>query len=270
MNYQDISPADAEALLAAETATVFDTRDAASHARGHLAGAQPTTDTTLKQLIRRGQRDRPVLVYCYRGNSSRDICKFIAGFGFTRVYNLAGGWQAWAEYLAGPAGPSGSGTVPSPATSDTPLDHWMDAHGFTPGNLNSRIDNGMSPLMWAALKGERDMVEALLALGADPNHVNDDDHHALWFACVHGDPDLVSLLIAQGADVDNQNVNGATCAIYAASTGKLEIVKRLVRAGADLSRETSGGYNALESASTLPVLKYLRGVTAERRELSAA
>ncbi|MFA5083146.1 MAG: ankyrin repeat domain-containing protein, partial [Hydrogenophilaceae bacterium] len=90
------------------------------------------------------------------------------------------------------------------------------------------------------------------------------------FACVHGDPDLVSLLIAHGANVDNQNVNGATCAIYTASTGKLAVLKRLVEAGADLGKETSGGYNALESASTLPVLKYLRGLAPERRELSAA
>jgi hypothetical protein len=35
-----------------------------------------------------------------------------------------------------------------------------------------------------------------------------------------------------------------------------------VQAGANLDKETSGGYTALESASTLPVLKYLRGVVA--------
>ena len=87
---------------------------------------------------------------------------------------------------------------------------------------------------------------------------------------VQGDPDLVSLLIEKGGDVDNQNVNGATCAIYAASTGKLEILKRLVAAGADLSLETSGGYNALESAATLPVLRYLRGLSPDRSRLSAA
>jgi ankyrin repeat protein len=77
------------------------------------------------------------------------------------------------------------------------------------------LEGGMTPLMLAALNGERALVEALLALGADPNHINQDDHHALWFACVHGDVDLVSLLIAHGADVDNQNVNGAICATQA-------------------------------------------------------
>jgi ankyrin repeat protein len=201
-----------------------------------------------------------VLVYCYHGNSSRDICQFIAGFGFKRVYNLVGGWQAWEQFSA---------TLPATAP-EADLAEWLSRHGFPADGIHARIDNGMSPLMVASLNGEQERVEQLLALGADPNHLNDDDHHALWFACVHGDPELVSLLIGHGADVDNQNVNGATCAIYSASTGKLEVLRRLVEAGADLGKETSGGYTALESASTRPVLKYLRGLAPERQPLPVA
>lgn len=141
---------------------------------------------------------------------------------------------------------------------------WLRHWGYPLDNIHARGENGMSPLMLAALQGQRSQIERLLALGADPNHVNDDEHHALWFACVHGDPDLVSLLLAHGADVDNQNVNGATCAIYCASTGKLEVLKRLVEAGADLRKETSGGFTALESAATRPVLNYLRAWMTER------
>jgi hypothetical protein len=47
---------------------------------------------------------------------------------------------------------------------------------------------------------------------------------------------------------------------YTVSTGKLDVLKRLVEAGADFDKETSGGCTALESTSTLPVLKYLRGL----------
>lgn len=260
MTYRDIQPAEVQALRAEADLLIFDIRDPSSYARGHLDGAQPVSDAVLQQLIKGRQRQRPVLVYCYHGNSSRSMCEFIANFGFERVHNLAGGWQAWEQFLQ-----------PAPAvTPGAVLTAWLGQNGFPAAGIHARIDNGMSPLMLAALKGERGLVEELLGLGADPNHVNDDDHHALWFACVHGDPELVSLLIAHGADVDNQNVNGATCAIYTASTGKLAVLKRLVEAGADLAKETSGGYNALESASTLPVLKYLRGLAPERRELSAA
>jgi rhodanese-related sulfurtransferase len=260
MSYRDIAPADVQSLRTEDNLLIFDTRDAASFARGHMDDAQPITDAALQQLFKSRRRERPVLVYCYRGNSSRDICQLIAGFGFNRVYNLEGGWQAWEQYAK-----DVMLSAPSPALAE-----WLDQRGFPAGAIHARVDNGMSPLMLAALKGEREIVEELIALGAEPNHVNDDDHHALWFACVHGDPELVTRLIAHGANVDNQNVNGATCAIYSASTGKLEVLKRLVAAGADLGKETSGGYNALESASTLPVLNYLRGLTLDRKVLSAA
>lgn len=254
MNYRDIHPSDVTALRADPDLLIFDTRDPASYARGHLEDAQPVSDAAIQQLIRNRQRQRPILVYCYRGNSSRNVCELLAGFGFGNVHNLAGGWQAWERFEA--ARPSAA------------LRLWLIEHGFAETALHARIANGMSPLMLASLQGAHALVEELLTLGADPNHVNDDDHHALWFACVHGDPELVSLLIAHGGNVDNQNVNGATCAIYCASTGKLEVLRRLVEAGADLGKETSGGYSALESASTLPVLKYLRGLAPDRRTLS--
>lgn len=260
MAYHDIDCAELETLRNEQDLLIFDTRDPNSYARGHLDGAQPVSDAAIKQLMKNRQHQRPILVYCYRGNSSRDICQFIAGFGYSRVYNLTGGWQAWEAYNR-----SVPVARPGPNLADW-LTHW----GFSTDNIHARAENGMSPLMLAALKGERLLVEKLLTLGADPNHVNDDDHHALWFACVHGDAELVSLLIARGANVDNQNVNGATCAIYSASTGKLEVLQRLVQAGADLAKETSGGYTALESASTLPVLKYLRQFAADRRALAAA
>lgn len=254
MNYRDILPSDVVTLRTDPDLLIFDTRDPASFARGHMEAAQPASDAAIQQLLRSRERQRPVLVYCYRGNSSRNLCEMLAGFGFGRVHNLAGGWQAWERFQA--ARPSAA------------LSQWLVEHGFPGEAIHARIDHGMSPLMLASLKGARAQVEELLALGADPNHVNDDDHHALWFACVHGEPDLVSLLIARGANVDNQNVNGATCAIYTASTGKLEVLRRLVEAGADLGKETSGGYTALESASTLAVLRFLRNLAPDRRILS--
>ncbi len=263
MNYQDLPPAQLAALREAEPdLLLLDTRDAATRARGQLEGAEAPSDALITQLLRTRQRQRPIVVYCYRGNSSKDFCQLLAGLGFTRLYNLVGGWQGWEAHLAGQAP---SPTAPSPA-----LAQWMIDQGFPPAAIHARQDSGMNPLMLAALQGRRPLVEELLALGADPNHVNDDLHHALWFACVHGDPDLVSLLIRAGGKVNNQNVNGATCAIYAASTGKLEVLQRLVAAGANLDLETSGGYNALESASTLPVLRYLRGITTERPVRSVA
>lgn len=259
MSYQDIHASEVAALRAEPELVIFDIRAPSVFERGHMEGAQQADDAALMQFMKKRQRQRPVLVYCYHGESSRDICQFIAGFGFERVYNLEGGWAAWEQFT----------TQNAPSDASERLATWLRVRGYPESSVHARNDTGMTPLMVAALQGERELVEELLALGADPNHVNDDDHHALWFACVHGNPDLVTLLIAHGANVDNQNVNGATCAIYSASTGKLEVLKCLVEAGADLRKETTGGYTVLDSASTLPVLKYLREVAKVRGSLLA-
>ena len=41
---------------------------------------------------------------------------------------------------------------------------------------------GMTALMQASLEGDEALIDYLLEHGADPNHINDDGHHALWFA----------------------------------------------------------------------------------------
>lgn len=139
---------------------------------------------------------------------------------------------------------------------------WAKRYGFEHDNINSRIENGMSPLMLAAMQDERDRVQVLLNHGADVNLLNDDENNALWFACVSNNLLIVRKLIESGCNINNQNVNGATCLIYAASTGKFDIVRELIRAGADIRKQTLDGFNALDSATTLPILKFLKPVYA--------
>lgn len=246
MSYQDIHAAELGELLQKEGLTILDMRDAQARSQGQIPGAQVHSDEVIGSLMRRRRSNPEVLVYCYHGNISRDLCDFLTGMGLSQVYNLVGGWEAWEGWQQN-----------RPELGE---EHkaWLSDKGFDPNNLNSRVELGMSPLMMAALKGEHKLVEALLASGADPRQMNDDEHHALWFACVHGDTTLVEKLITCGSDINNRNINGVTCAIYAASTGKLEILKILVEAGADLIIATNDDVSILESATTLPVLKYLR------------
>lgn len=250
MAYQDIDPAQLQDLLDSTRLIILDQRDPATRAMGELPGAQSVTDLLIGQLVRRRRASPAVLVYCYHGNQSRELCSFLSQLGLPQVYNLAGGWDALERWRQAHKAATDKGSQPHVS--------WLEERGFDPQDLNSRIDMGMSALMIASLEGRIELVKKLLALGADPNHINDDYHHALWFACVNGEVDLVSTLIENGADIDNRNVNGVTCAIYAASTGKLEVLKCLVDAGADLELCTHDGYDALDSATTLEVLRYLR------------
>ncbi len=142
------------------------------------------------------------------------------------------------------------------------LADWARQQGFEQDNINSRIENGMSPLMLAAMQGDSDVVQLLLKHNADVNLINDDENNALWFACVSNKLTIIRKLLEYGCDINNQNVNGATCLIYSSSTGKFDIVRELILAGADIRKQTLDGFNALDSATTLPILKFLKPVYA--------
>jgi rhodanese-related sulfurtransferase len=248
MKYEDLTVHQLADFLQQNELLVLDIRDELSFNQGHLAGAQPASEAVIGGLIHNKQYQLPILVYCYHGNSSRDMASFLGSLGFRNVFNLEGGWQAWMNFQQ-----QTSETALAPGLSE-----WLTRNGFDPANLNSRIDNAMSPLMLAALQGETEIAQALLAAGADVNLLNDDENNALWFACASDSVEIIQLLSFAKINLDHQNVNGATSLIYAASAGKLDVVKTLVGLGADLSKTTLDDFSALDSAATLPILQFLK------------
>jgi rhodanese-related sulfurtransferase len=260
VSYHDIHAAEVGELLQKEGVVVIDVRDAQAQSKGQLPNALPPSDAVINGLVRQRRSNPPVLVYCYHGNSSRDLCGFLSQLGLSQVYNLVGGWEAWENWQQ--LQPAAETSAPELSFNEAHMD-WLQSHGFDPQDLNSRADLGMTSLMMAALRGNHDLVDTLLTMGADTKAVNDDEHHALWFACVHGDVALVEKLISHGSNVNNRNINGVTSAMYAASTGKLDVLKTLVNAGADLSICTPDGIDALQSSSTVEVLRYLKSLVRE-------
>jgi len=246
MSYQTLHATELAAMCARASVRILDCRDEHSYQQASLPGAEHVNDALLRRLLR-SDRSQSVVVYCYHGITSRDIATFLVNAGFTSVYNLEGGWQAWAATQ-----------MRVHAELSTRVKWWLEDQGFEPDNLNSRIDNGMSALMQAALLAETDFAGQLLEAGMDVNLLNDDENNALWFACYSECMEIINMLIACGIDLDNTNVNGATCLIYAASAGKYNVVRKLVEAGANPDHQTLDGFSALDSASTLEVLKYLK------------
>ncbi|OBS10569.1 rhodanese-like domain-containing protein [Acidihalobacter prosperus] len=98
MSYQDIDAVEVHALLGRDDLVVIDVRDAHAQARGRLPHAMPPSDEVIDALISRRHQPLSVLVYCYHGHSSRDLCAFLTRIGLRRVYNLAGGWAAWERH----------------------------------------------------------------------------------------------------------------------------------------------------------------------------
>src|SRR5690606_18475563 len=104
-------------------------------------------------------------------------------------------------------------------------------------------------LMWAAAEGHVEVVDALLASGADPNlqaHVTSltDRHNAdhptggftaLMWAVRNGHEETVRRLVAGGADLHLKNGDGATATTIAIYNDRFDLAATLVNLGADVN-----------------------------------
>ncbi|WP_018295140.1 ankyrin repeat domain-containing protein [Mariprofundus ferrooxydans] len=245
MPYDDIRADELREFLQRVCPLILDMRDTAAFNSGHIEGAVPADEAQIRRLMKHKQQ--PVLICCYHGHSSRDLATFLCQMGMTDVYNLEGGWHALSLHMA---------RQPQPASSA--LTEWLEKHGFRGHSVHGRIDRTMTTLMVAALDGKADIVAELLDLGADLHAENSDGNQALWFAAVANHIPILEMLLKAGADIDHLNENGYTCLMYAASTGKLDVIEKLLNGGANATICSPEGLNAMECATTLPVLKRLK------------
>jgi rhodanese-related sulfurtransferase len=108
--FQDVSPAEAERLLA-EGATVLDVRTPREHEeRGHIPGALLLPVELAASGPAVLPAGRPVLVICEHGRRSRHAAALLAEAGVEAVHHVTGGMSRWTgprEFGRAPiAGPS--------------------------------------------------------------------------------------------------------------------------------------------------------------------
>jgi thiosulfate sulfurtransferase len=92
--YSRISIQQAKELIEAE-ATIVDIRDPQSFQMGHIEGATLLDNNSLESFLQNTAKDTAVLVYCYHGNSSQQAGQFLVQQGFTQVFSMDGGFEAW-------------------------------------------------------------------------------------------------------------------------------------------------------------------------------
>jgi ankyrin repeat protein len=76
--------------------------------------------------------------------------------------------------------------------------------------------------------GKPEQVKKLISKGADVDSKNNDGNTPLHLAAIYGTPEIVANLISKGADVDSKNNNGNTPLHLAAIHGTPEIVANLI------------------------------------------
>jgi ankyrin repeat protein len=97
------------------------------------------------------------------------------------------------------------------------------------------------------LGGDIEAVKQHLAAGVDVNAKDDDGGTPMYWAAVNGRKEIVELLIAKGADVNAKSKRG-TPLHFAAKGGHREVAKLLIAKGADVNAKTGDGVTPLDWA----------------------
>ncbi len=109
---------------------------------------------------------------------------------------------------------------------------------------------GYTPLHLAIVRGDVELFELLLSLGADPAIIADRGIHALIIAVVHKAPIRIFETLAKSRlDLKLPNADGFTAMHAAAETNHAAIVPWLLAHGLELEERTRHGYTPLHIAA---------------------
>lgn len=133
---------------------------------------------------------------------------------------------------------------------------------------NLRIMNGYqeTPLMYVSLVGDLERVKALVARGAQINHLG---WTPLHYAASTGKLPVVRYLLAQGALPNAPAPDGSSPILMAAQAGAIDTVQVLLDAGADPAAVNTNGVDAAQAARNRgndKLADALDEVIAKRRE----
>ena len=109
-------------------------------------------------------------------------------------------------------------------------------------------------LLYAAVNGKRDVVHALLRMGAEPDKVAEDrggldGGTALHLAASAGQKDVVEALLDGGADIQKRDIDTMTPLLLSAMCGHMDVAKLLLDRGADPNTGTKDGFTPLHYAA---------------------
>jgi monothiol glutaredoxin len=91
-----LSAAEAKAMLDAGALQLFDVRPEGERALAKIAAAKPLDEAGQRYLLSL-PKDAPIALHCHHGIRSRRAGEQLLQEGFTRVYNVEGGIEAWSQ-----------------------------------------------------------------------------------------------------------------------------------------------------------------------------
>ncbi len=95
MPFKRISVEEAQALIQSDDVTLLDIRDPASFAGGNVASAIHVTNDNVQDVVDSANKAKPLIIYCYHGNSSQGAADYFSSLGFQQCYSVDGGFEEW-------------------------------------------------------------------------------------------------------------------------------------------------------------------------------
>ncbi|MGZ5576521.1 MAG: rhodanese-like domain-containing protein, partial [Methylobacter sp.] len=81
MKYKTISVADSKTLIKESKPMILDCRAIKDYRADHLEDALHVHEGLKESLIKRGDKQRSLLIYCYYGHASEHLAEFFHDFG---------------------------------------------------------------------------------------------------------------------------------------------------------------------------------------------
>ena len=94
--FKNITTQEAKNLLRNDI-YLIDIRDEQSYSLSHIDGALNLNHQGILQFIKTAEKNKPTIIYCYKGISSQNAAEFFVHEGFKEVYSLEGGYELWSE-----------------------------------------------------------------------------------------------------------------------------------------------------------------------------
>ncbi|XP_048248982.1 serine/threonine-protein phosphatase 6 regulatory ankyrin repeat subunit B-like isoform X2 [Haliotis rufescens] len=120
-------------------------------------------------------------------------------------------------------------------------------HLVSPSNVNTRGQNGWTPLMMAAMKGHQSVFDLLVSKHADLTLVDNNGDSLLHSACFGGNTAIVQYLVSP-SNVNTRGQYGLTPVMMAAFEGHQSVLDLLVSKDADLTLVDNNGDSLLHNA----------------------
>lgn len=76
---------------------LIDVREPWEYAHCHIEGSQLIPLQTIPSRVEEVPQDRDIVLVCHHGNRSQRVAQWLEQAGYSRLFNLRGGVEAWAS-----------------------------------------------------------------------------------------------------------------------------------------------------------------------------